>query len=182
MNAPVPVPSPVASYEATGGSAWNRFPASCNQQHPHRVRPLVISRTAARRSHDFLLLSSIPRRRRLPLTGIVVSLLTFATACTGGEAAASQFLIVNLPASIALLVLAAVGCGLAGFGFGLVVALRFLRAADSAAAQYHRAQIARVLGASSTVHASVEEALSIVHRRTQELQRLVAMLQRGGAK
>jgi hypothetical protein len=81
-----------------------------------------------------------------------------------------------------LLIGAGFGCGLAGFGFGLVVALQLLRAADSAAAQYHRAQIARVLGASSTVHASVQEVLSIVNRRTQELQRLVSMLQRGGAK
>jgi alpha/beta superfamily hydrolase len=109
-------------------------------------------------------------------------LLILATACTGNDAAASHFVVVKLPASIALLVLAGFGCGLAGFGFGLVVALQLLRAADSAAAQYHRAQIARVLGASSSVHASVQEALSIVHRRTQELQRLVGMLQRGGAK
>lgn len=89
---------------------------------------------------------------------------------------------VKLPASIALLLLAGVGCGLAGFGLGLVIALQFLRAANRAASDYHRSQIARVLGASSSVHASVQEVLSIVHRRTQELQRLVAMLQKGGAR
>jgi hypothetical protein len=81
-----------------------------------------------------------------------------------------------------VLVLTAFGCALAGFGLGLVVALRFLRAANTAASEYHRSEIARVLGASSSVHASVQEVLSIVHQRTQELQRLVAMLQKGGSR
>jgi hypothetical protein len=89
---------------------------------------------------------------------------------------------VKLPASIVLLLLAGVACGLAGFGLGLVLALQLLRAANRTANEYHRSQIARVLGASSSVHASVQEVLSIVHRRTQELQRLVAMLQKGGAR
>lgn len=182
MNVFAPVLSPVASYEATGVLAWNPPCALRNHQSRRRVRPLALSRPPALRSHDFSPLPPTPPRRRPPAAALLLPLLACVTACTTTDAAASNFLILKLPASIVLLIGAGFGCGLAGFGLGLVVALQLLRAADSAAATYHRTQIARVLGASSTVHASVQEVLSIVHRRTQELQRLVAMLQQGGAK
>jgi hypothetical protein len=87
-----------------------------------------------------------------------------------------------LSANIVALLLAGIGCVLAGMALGFVIALQLLRAANRAASDYHRSEIARLLGASSAVHASVQEVLSIVHRRTQELQRLVAMLQKGGAR
>jgi hypothetical protein len=114
---------------------------------------------------------------------VLLALVVCVTACApAGTATASQLLILRLPVSVAVLALMAFGCVLAGFGLGLVVALRFLRAAHTAASAYHRSEIARLLGASSSVHASVQEVLAIVHRRTQELQRLVAMLQKGGAQ
>jgi hypothetical protein len=91
-------------------------------------------------------------------------------------------IVAMLSASIVPLLLAGIGCVLAGMGLGFVIALQLLRAANRAASDYHRSEIARLLGASSAVHASVQEVLSIVHRRTQELQRLVAMLQKGGAR
>jgi hypothetical protein len=182
MSISVPILLPVASYEPTDASVPRMHPEICNLLTLQALRSLQSPVRPSESSHDFPVLSPTPRHRRVPVTAFLVPLLTFATACTAHEAASSQFLVVKLPASIALLVLGAFGCGLAGFGLGLAAALQLLRASDRAAAQYHRAQIARVLGASSSVHASVQEVLSIVHRRTQELQRLVAMLQKEGAQ
>ena len=183
MSTMAPVMSPVACYRTTGGTARRMRRTPSYSLRAHNVGCSQGSRLQRTIPQDF----PLPRARRhrwgsSPVV-LVLPLLTCVTAaCATNDAAASHFLVVKLPASIVLLLLAGVGCGLAGFGLGLIIALQFLRAADRAANQYHRAEIARVLSASSTVHASVQEVLSIVHRRTQELQRLVAMLQRGGAK
>jgi len=174
----IPVPSPVASYEATGASAWDARSLASDRQRVHvLLRRVGISFVGAV-SHPF---SPPSTSRRSPSTVRVLLLPLLATASACGDAD-TGYLALQLPASIAVLLAIAVGCVLAGLGLGLVIALQLLRAADDAAAQYHRSEIARVLGASSTVHASVAEVLSIVHRRTQELQRLVAMLQKGGAR
>lgn len=172
--------SPVASYEATGVSAWRprRTPAN-RLQRRYVARPGPSHRRDAV-SHDFSPLPPLSSRRRRP-AAVAILLPLSATVSACGDADIGYF-VLPLPASIAVLLGAGLLFLLAGVGIGVCIALAYLRAADRAAAQYHRAQIARVLGASSTVHASVQEVLSIVHRRTQELQRLVAMLQKGGAK
>jgi hypothetical protein len=160
-------------------STTRRIVSTCQRLHG-LLRRVCASLTRAA-SHDVSPPPPPFPRLRRPAAALFLPLVLCA-ACATSNAGASHFLVVKLPMSLALLALAGLGCGLAGFGLGLVVALQLLRASDRAAAQYHRAQIARVLGASSTVHASVQEVLSIVHRRTQELQRLVAMLQKEGAK
>lgn len=182
MHAVLSVLSPVVSSEATGDFAWNGRRASAHSLLvQHRGRPPV-SPPHVTSSHD-LSPSAASRRAERSVRAILLPLLVLlASSTSAADAAASQLLILRLPTSVAVLVLAAFGCFLAGVGLGLVVALRFLRAANTAASEYHRAQVARLLGASSSVHASVQEVLAIVHRRTQELQRLVAMLQQGGAQ
>jgi hypothetical protein len=135
---------------------------------------------ATRLRDDFSPLPPPSSRRRLPAAFAVLLPLS-ATVSACGDADIG-YLVLPLPASIAVLLGIAILVLLAGLGIGVCIALAYLRAADRAAAQYHRTEIARVLGASSTVHASVQEVLSIIHRRTQELQRLVAMLQKGGAQ
>jgi hypothetical protein len=180
MKALVSVLSPVASYEATGVLAWRprRTPANpLQRRYVARPRP---SHPPAPVSHDFSPLPPpFPRRRRPAAFALLLPLSATVSACGDADIG---YLVLPLPASIAVLLGAGLLVLLAGIGIGVCVALAYLRAADRAAAQYHRAEIARVLGASSTVHASVQEVLSIVHRRTQELQRLVAMLQKGGAQ
>jgi hypothetical protein len=182
MNVSVPVLSPVASYEAIGGSAWSTRWTASNSLHAREVGHSPASGAHSSRSHDLPPSPTSACRGRSLRIAILLPLLAGVTACATNDAVASHFLVVKLPASIVLLLLAGLGCGLAGFGLGLAIALQFLRTANRASSEYHRSQIARVLGASSSVHASVQEVLSIVHRRTQELQRLVAMLQKGGAR
>jgi hypothetical protein len=172
----VPVQSPVASCEATGASAWSARRIASTCQRLRGFQRGICAFRARPASHNF----SPPRAQHRRPAVLLLPVLVPLSACV--PAAHSEFLVIKFPANIALLLVIILGCGLAGFGLGLVVALQLLRASDRAAAQYHRAQIARVLGASSSVHASVQEVLSIVHRRTQELQRLVAMLQKEGAK
>lgn len=172
--------SPVASYEATGVLAWRprRTPANCLQRrYVARLQPSPPSNVV---SHDFSPLPPPSSRRRRPAAfAILLPLSMTVSACGDADIG---YLVLPLPASIAVLVGAGLVFLLAGIGIGVLLALAYLRAADRAADQYHRAEIARVLSASSTVHASVQEVLAIVHRRTQELQRLVAVLQKGGAK
>jgi hypothetical protein len=180
MHTLPPVLSPVASYEATGVFAWRprRTPANRLQR-----RYVARSRPSHRRdpvSHDFSPLPPPSSRRRRP-AALAILLPLSATVSACGDADIG-YLVWPLPASITVLLGVGLLVLLAGVGIGVRLALAYLRAADRAADQYHRAQIARVLGASSSVHASVQEVLSIVHRRTQELQRLVAMLQKEGAQ
>jgi hypothetical protein len=182
MNVSVPVLSPVVSYEATGGLAWSARRTTSNVLRARAVGSAPSLGVHGPRSHDVPASPTSMRRRRSRWIAALLPLLTSATACAGNDAATSHSIVVLLPASIVLLLLAGIGCGLAGFGLGLVIALQFLRAANRAASEYHRSQIARVLGASSSVHASVQEVLSILHQRTQELQRLVAMLQKAGSR
>lgn len=174
-----PVLSPVASYEATGVLAWRpcRTPANhLQRRYVARLRP---SHPPDVVSHDFSPLPPpSPRRRRPAAFTLLLPLSATVSAC----GADIGYLVLPLPASIVVLLGIALLFLFAGIGIGVCVALAYLRAADRVAAHYHRAEIARVLSASSTVHASVQEVLSIVHRRTQELQRLVAMLQKGGAQ
>lgn len=182
MHAILPVLSPVVSSEATGGFAWTTHRASATSLLARHLGRAQGSSPDVTRSHE---VSPFPTSRRSwrSARAMLFLLLSLLAACApAANAAASQFLILRLPTSVGVLVLSALGCFLAGVGLGLAVALRFLRAANTAASEYHRAQVARLLGASSSVHTSVQEVLSIVHRRTQELQRLVAMLQKGGAQ
>jgi hypothetical protein len=173
----VPVLSPVVSYEATGALPWNARRIASNCQRLHGLLRRVVGFITSTVSHDFSPSPASPRSSR----GVRVLLPLLATASACGDAD-TGYLALQLPASIAVLLVLGVGCVLAGIAIGICVALSYLRAADAAVAQYHRGEIARVLGASSTMHASVQEVLSIVHRRTQELQRLVAILQKGGAR
>jgi F0F1-type ATP synthase membrane subunit c/vacuolar-type H+-ATPase subunit K len=182
MNVSVPVLSPIASYEATGASAWRPRRTSSNPLHRRYVGRPSPSHPRANVSHDFSSLPPTPPRRRLPAAALLLPLLACVTACTTTDAGASHFLIVKLPASVVLLIGAGVGCGLAGFGSGLIVALQLLRAANSAASQYHRAEVARVLSASSAVHAAVQEVVRAAHARIHELRRLLASMQQGGAR
>ncbi|MEO8378275.1 MAG: hypothetical protein ABI779_01305 [Acidobacteriota bacterium] len=176
----VPVQSPVASYEATGASVWSARRIASKSQRLHSLLRRVAPSFHGAWSHDSSSLTPpSPRRRRYAAVAVLLPLSATVSACRDADAG---YLVLPLPASTAVLLGAGLLFLLAGIGLGVCVALAYLRASDRAAAQYHRAQIARVLGASSSVHASVQEVLSIVHRRTQELQRLVAMLQRGGAK
>ncbi len=93
------------------------------------------------------------------------------------ETTAPQYLVFTLAASTVLLVLGSVVFGLlAGFALGASCAVNFLRAADSAAAQYHRALIARVLDASSTVHHEIEGIVQQTRWRIDDLRRQLKQL------
>jgi hypothetical protein len=174
----VPVFSPVVSYEATGALPWNASRIASNCRCLHGLLRRVVAFITSTVLHDFSPSPASPRSRRA-VRVLLLPLLATASACGDAD---TGYLALQLPASIAISFVLGVGCVLAGIAIGICVALSYLRAADAAVAQYHRGEIARVLGASSTMHASVQEVLSIVHRRTQELQRLVAMLQKGGAR
>jgi carbon starvation protein CstA len=70
--------------------------------------------------------------------------------------------ILRLPASTILIITASV---IAGLALGLVLAVVFLRAADDAAARYHRALIADILDRSSVVHRLVHEIVANANAR-----------------
>jgi hypothetical protein len=178
MSTFVPILSPFASYEATGMSARRTRRAASTRESAQDAGRGRITPAPSGTSHDFSPSPASPRSRRA-VRVLLLPLLATASACGDAD---TGYLALQLPASIAVLLVLGVGCVLAGIAIGICVALSYLRAADAAVAQYHRGEIARVLGASSTMHASVQEVLSIVHRRTQELQRLVATLQKGGAR
>lgn len=177
MTSFAPVPSPVASCEATGALAWSARRIASTRQRPQALLRRAGASLVGDFSHDFSPSPGSLRRRRARV--LLLPLLATASACGDAD---TGYLVLPLPLGIAVLLGLGLLLLLAGIGIGVCVARSYLRSADDAAAEYHRSQLARVLGASSTMHASVQEVLSIVHRRTQELQRLVAMLQKGGAK
>src|SRR4051794_33546642 len=119
----LPVRSPLSSYALRGDAL---VPL---EDHPQPSRDL--SRRASR------------RRRRVSL----VLLLVLATGCSAiREETWPQYFVLTLPASIGVFVLAtavlALLAFLGGFALGVRHAGNVLRAADAAAAQYHRAEIA----------------------------------------
>lgn len=182
-----PVVSPLLSYGRIGVAARSICRKLRNSLRSRRSRDLVAPRIRAALSRDLPLppLPHTPRpphRRRTPVAVALVLLICLSACAPAGDAPARHFLILKLPASVALLALAFLGCGLAGFGLGLVVALQLLRAANSAASQYHRAEVARILSASSAVHAVVQEVVRAAHTRIHELRRLLASVQQGGAR
>lgn len=182
-----PVVSPLLSYGRIGVAARSGCRKLRNSLRSRHSREVVAPRVHAARSRDLPLppLARPPRpphHRHTPLAFALILLLCLSACAPAGDAPPAHFLILKLPASVALLVLACLGCGLAGFGLGLVVALQLLRAANSAASQYHRAEVARILSASSAVHGVVQEVVRAAHTRIHELRRLLASVQQGGAR
>jgi len=142
-----PVRLPLASYVARGSSA---FPLD----------------HAAYSSRDFSL-----RAARL----LAVVVVTCTTGCTIlREPSEPHFIVLTTPANSGLFVLVGlvlvVLAFLAGFVLGLRSATRILRAADAAARQYHRAEVAEILDASSTVHELVGRIVRHAHHRIAELR------------
>lgn len=150
----LPVRSPLSSYVLRGDFA---FPLG------HPPQP---SRDLSRRT------SRRPRRVSLVL---VLLLPALATGCAAiREETWPQYFVLTLPASIgvfafatAVLVLLAL---LGGFALGVRHAGNVLRAADSATAQYHRAEVAAILDASSTVHHLVQDIVAQTHWRIDDLR------------
>lgn len=148
----LPVRSPLSSYALRGDFA---LPLGDHSQPSRDLSP-----RASR------------RRRRL---SVVLLLLALATGCSAiREETLPQYFVLTLPASIgvfllatAVLVLLAL---LVGFVLGTHHATTLLRAADSAAAQYHRAEIASILDASSTVHHLVHGIVEQTRWRIDDLR------------
>jgi len=99
-------------------------------------------------------------RRHRVLAGAFLVLL--ASAAVADDATSRQFVILRLPASTILIITASV---IAGLALGLVLAVVFLRAADAAAARYHRALIADILDRSSVIHQLVHEIVANANAR-----------------
>ena len=151
----VPIRLPLASYVARGNSA-------CPLDHH------------SQRSRDLSLRAS----SRVGVLFVVV----FATGCTDlREPSDPHYLVLTLPASIGLFMLASVAlivlALLGGFVLGVRHAASALRAADSAAAQYHRAEVAAILDASSAVHHRVAAIVRQTHRRIEDLRTQLQHLQ-----
>jgi hypothetical protein len=85
-----------------------------------------------------------------------------ASAAFADDATSPQFVILRLPASTILIITASV---IAGLALGLVLTVVFLRAADDAAARYHRALIADILDRSSVIHRLVHEIIANANAR-----------------
>jgi len=151
----LPVRSPLSSYALRGDVG---VPLG---DHPQPSRDL--SRHASRRLRVSLVL------------------LVLATGCSAiREETLPQYFVLTLPASIgvfllatAVLVLLAL---LGGFVLGTHHATILLRAADAAAAQYHRAEIASILDASSTVHHLVHGIVLQTQGRIDDLRELLTSL------
>jgi Mg2+/Co2+ transporter CorB len=75
--------------------------------------------------------------------------------------------VLSLPKTVGLALLAGL---LAGLAVGIILAVLLLRAADTAAMQYHRAEIAAILDASSATHQIVHEIVANAHTRIALLQ------------
>jgi hypothetical protein len=112
---------------------------------------------------------------------VLVLLLVLTTGCSAiREETLPQYVVLTLPASIgvfllatAVLVLLAL---LGGFALGMHHATTLLRAADAAAAQYHRAEIASILDASSTVHNLVQGIVTQTRWRIDDLREQLTRL------
>jgi len=154
----LPVRSPLSSYTLRGDAL---VPL---EDHPQPSRDL--SRRASR------------RRRRVSLA---LLLLALATGCSAiREETWPQYFVLTLPASVGVLVLATAVLVLlallGGFVLGTHHATTLLRATDSAVAQYHRAEIASILDASSTVHLLVHGIVEQTRWRIDDLRELLRSL------
>lgn len=160
MN-PLPVLSPILSYEGIGALALGvhrrpRKPFSTRYVHrlARNLKPLRGSRDLPSPAH------SKPTRRHHVLAGAFFVLL--ASAAVADDATSPQFVILRLPASTMLIITVSL---IAGLALGLVLAVVFLRAADAAAARYHRALIADILDRSSVIHRLVHEIIANANAR-----------------
>ena len=161
MRNPVPVLSPLLSYDWRGASALRVHRSRRKTLRARRVCAIARCRRPQRVSRD---LSSpahpLVKRRRSVLAGAFFLLL--ASAAVADDATSPQFVILRLPASTMLIVAASV---IAGLALGLVLAVVFLRAADAAASRYHRALIADILDRSSVIHRLVHEIIANANAR-----------------
>ncbi len=170
-NASQPIKSPIGFYDPIG---MRLLAVHCTTRKPLasncvvQPQPALSSHTGSR---DF---SSHPRtphpcqHTRLQLAALLLLALSGCTAA----ADAPQFLILKLPASFVAIVLTCTGTGLAaGFGLGIWLAIALLRAADTAASQYHSRMVATVLDASSSVHALVTDIVATASNRIAALRR-----------
>jgi len=167
--ATVPVRSPLLFYERRG------VPASlCMCSVPNFISARCLAEVLrlgrrTQRSRD-LSLRAPSRRPRVSLPRLL-PLLALATACAEAPATGQQHVVFTLPMSIALLVFGAALVGfVSGVTLGMRQALTFLRAADTAASQYHREEIAKILHASSTVHDLVQDIVQQAHARIRTLR------------
>jgi hypothetical protein len=112
---------------------------------------------------------------------LVLLLLALATGCSAiREETLPQYFVLTLPASIGVFVLAtavlALLALLGGFVLGTHHATTLLRATDAAAAQYHRAEVASILDASSTVHNLVQGIVTQTRWRIDDLREQLTRL------
>lgn len=160
----VPVPPPVASYEATGALAWAaRHINSTFQRLYAWLRGIVVSVSRAA-------LSPVPQRRRMARAALH-PLLALASACGDAD---TGYIALQLPASIAVLLALALLVLLAGIGIGICVAAFYLRTADVTMTRHHRATLARVFAASRDLHEAVEDNIRRAHRRIDTLRTQLA--------
>lgn len=164
----VPVPSPVASHEATGALAW-----IARQIASHCQRLYAFLRGIVSVSHDAL--SRVLQRRRIVRCALH-PLLALASACGDAD---TGYIALQLPASIAVLLGLGLLVLLGGIGIGICIALFYLRAADTAMVRHHRAILGRVFAASRDLHAAVEDNIRRAHRRVDGLRTQLAGLREG---
>lgn len=160
MRNPVPVLSPLLSYDWRGASALKVHRSRRKTLRVRRVCALARCRRTQRVSRDLPSPAHLLRHRHRVLAGAFFVLL--ASAAVAEDATSSQFVILRLPASTMLII--TVGL-IAGLALGLVLAVIFLRAADAAAARYHRALIADILDRSSVIHQLVHEIIANANAR-----------------
>jgi len=121
------------------------------------------------------------RHRRALHRYALLALLLPALPLTAQEQAKTVWVFSVTEATIGVSVLAFIIGGLVGYVLGTTVFREFLRLADDAASQFHRAEVAKIFCASSTIHSYVQQILRVAHERIAELRREIDKW-RGGPK
>jgi hypothetical protein len=173
-----PVLSPLRFYDRRGFPVLPGAGVRADSARTTRLAPAHASHRHGARSRDFSPLRC--------LVALVVALLL--SGCSAAAPATDHpmvkllgtivdgkgFYVFDLPAPRTFTILFTAGflVGIVTGGIlGIRLAIALLRAADSAAAQYHRSEVARILDASSGVHDVIEDIVRHSRRRIDDLRR-----------
>ncbi len=167
MKNAVPIMSPLLSYDRRGAVVVETRRKRPNSLNAQRLRAVGRLRGRRQLSRDL----SSPTHPPAPLVRLL-PLLACLTGCAAiHEQTSPQYFVLTLPASVVLIVLLSVAYGFAcGVGIGTSAGTKYLRAADSAAAQYHRAGIAEILDRSSVVHQLVHDIIATADIQITQLR------------
>lgn len=175
MKNPVPVMSPLRSYDRRGVVVFKARRKRHNSLNAHRLRTFGRLRRRQRLSRDLpspahppLHPPAYPHDTRPHRLLAIALLLLASTAAAAQEAASSErIVILHLPESVGLIAAVIL---IAGTLLGIFLSAAFLRAADTVAARYHRAVIAQILDRSSVIHRLVLDIIANADMQIAQLR------------